>query len=152
MNFFFIFRSSKIYVKPIDFVSSLFLPRCGFSSDRCRHTTASCHASFSISSDELVASASSFDNALFCRLPCRAETEALNLHHHRSLPSLDRPTPTLHCYKKIISTFVTIFTTQPRLYFSSPARVSCHRKSTRNRCSLSPLSHAHYPSAQRHPR
>jgi hypothetical protein len=45
---------------------------------------------------------------------------------------MDRPTSTLHCYKKIISTLVTLPTTQSHLHFvSSLARAPRHRSSTR---------------------
>jgi hypothetical protein len=122
------------------------------SSGRRHHTGAPCHASFSLSQDGLAVSASSSGNAL-SRLPSRVETEALNLHHRRRLPSSDRSTPTLHCYKKIISILATLPITQPRLYFaSSLSRAPRHRSSTRRRRSVSPLSYAHHPSAQRHPR
>jgi hypothetical protein len=119
--------------------------------------TLSCHraihASFPLSQDELAASALSFSNALSCCLPSQAETKALNLHFHRKLPSSDHPTPTLLCYKKIISTLVTLPTTQPRLHFtSSLTRAPCHWSSTCRRHSLPPLSHAHHFSVQWHPR
>jgi hypothetical protein len=84
-------------------------------------------------------------------LPSRTETEALNLHHRHGLPSLDRPTPTLHCYKNIISTLATLPTTQPRLHFaSSITRASRHRSSTYRRRPLSLLSHTYRPSTQWH--
>jgi hypothetical protein len=83
----------------------------------------------------------------------RVETEALNLHHRRRPPSSDRSTPTLHSYKNVISTLVTLPTTQARLHFaSSLARASHHWSSTRHRHSLLLSSHAHRLSAQRHPR
>jgi hypothetical protein len=67
-------------------------------------------------------------------------------------PPLDRITPTLHCYKKTILILVTLSITQLRLHFtSSLAKAPCHRSSTYCRLSLSPLSHAHRPSTQRHP-
>jgi hypothetical protein len=72
-----------------------------------------CPTSFPWSQDEFVAPASSFDNALSCRFPSTAKIEALNPHHCCWPPSSDRPTPTLHCYKKVISTLVTLPTTQP---------------------------------------
>jgi hypothetical protein len=147
------FWPRKIHVSPTDVVSSLSPLWCRLSSGRCRHVIALCHTSFLLRQDELAASASSFDNALSCSLPSRAETEVLNPHHCRRLPSPHRLTPTLHCYKRIISTFVTLPITQPRLYFiSSLVRAPCHRSTTRSHCSLSPLSHAHRPSAQQHPR
>jgi hypothetical protein len=51
--------------------------------------------------------------------PSRAETEVLNLHHHRWPPSSDNPTSTHHCFKKVISILVTLSTTQPHLHFVS---------------------------------
>jgi hypothetical protein len=147
------FRPSKIHVRPTGIVSSLSPPRCHLSSGRRRHASAPCHASFPLSQDDLVASVSSSGNALSHRLPSQTETEALNPHHRRRLLSLDRPTPTLHCYKKIISVLATFPTTQPHLYFaSSLAKAPRYQSSTYRRRSLSPLSHVHHPSAQRHPR
>jgi hypothetical protein len=147
MCIFFIFRHSKIHVSPTSVVFSLSLPRCHLSSDRRHHAVTPCHASFPLSKDESVASGSSFSNALPHRLPSRAETEALNLHHYCSLPSPDYLTPTLHYYKKIISTLVTLPTTQSHLYFaSSLGRAPHHRSSIHHHHSLSSLSHAHRPS------
>jgi hypothetical protein len=146
---FFIFRPSKIHVSPTSIVSSLFPPRCRLSSSRHRHTATPCHTSFPLSQDELPASALSFSNALSHRLFSRAETEALNLHHHHRLPSLNRPTPTLYYYKTIISTFATLPTTQPCLHFSSYlASAPCHQSSTCRSHSLSPSSRIHRPSEQ----
>jgi hypothetical protein len=113
------FWPNKIRVSPTDVVSFLSLPRCHLSSDRHHHATALCHTSFPWSQDEFTASASSFDNALSCRLPFRAEIEALNLHHHCRSPIPDSPTPTLYCYKKVISILSTLSTTQLCLYFAS---------------------------------
>jgi hypothetical protein len=54
--------------------------------------------------------------------------------------------------KKIILSLTTLPNTQLRLYFaSSLAGAPSHRSSTRHHRSLSPLSHTHHPSAQRHP-
>jgi hypothetical protein len=97
---FFIFQSNKIRVRSIDVVSSLFCPRCRFSFGWQCHDAAPCHVSFPWSQDELDAFASSSGNASSRHLPSRAKTEALNLNYHRRPPSLDSPTPTLHCYKK----------------------------------------------------
>jgi hypothetical protein len=98
---------------------------------------------------ELTDSASSSGNVLFHRLPSRAKTEALNPHHHHRPPSSDSLTHTLYCYKKVISTLITLFTIQPRLYFAfSQARVPHHRSSTRRYHSLSPPSHVTHPSIQ----
>jgi hypothetical protein len=140
------FQSSKIRVSPTDIVSSFCPPRCCLSSDQRHHTVAPYHASFSLSQDELAASASSSDNALFRCLPSQTKTETLNPHHHRRLSSLDYPTRTLHCYKKIISILATLPITQPHLHFAfSLAKAPCHRNSTHRRHSLSPLYHAHRP-------
>jgi hypothetical protein len=76
----------------------------------------------------------------------------MNSHHCRWPPSPDHLTPTLHCYKKVISTLATLPTIQPHLYFaSSLARAPCHQSSTYRCHSLSPSSHVHRPSAQWHP-
>jgi hypothetical protein len=62
-------------------------------------------------------------------------------------------TPTLHCYKKVNSTLVTLATTQPRLHFASYLTRAPHRQSsTRRHGSLSLSSHTHHPFTQRHPR
>jgi hypothetical protein len=117
------------------------------------HATAPCHASFPWSQDELAASALSFGNTSSRRLPFRAETKALNAHHNRQAPFADSLTPTLHCYKNIISTLATLLTTQSRLHFaSSITRAPCHRSSTHSNHSLSSPSHAHHPFTQWHPR
>jgi hypothetical protein len=143
------FRSSKIHVSPTCIVSSLSPPWCRLSSDQSRHATAPCHTSYPLSQDELIVSASSSGNALSRHLPSRAKTKALNPHHHRRLPSPNRLTSTLHCYKKNISTLVTLPTTQPCLYFaSSLARAPRHQSFTHRRRSFSPLSHDHRPSIQ----
>jgi hypothetical protein len=105
---FFIFWSSKIRVTPIDVVSSLSPPQCRLFSSWRFHATAPCHTSFSLSQDELAASASSSANALSRRLRSQAEIETLNSYHRGRLPSLDRPITTLHCYKKIISTLIIL--------------------------------------------
>jgi hypothetical protein len=150
---FFIFWPSKIRINPTGIVSSLSPPWCRLSSGRCCYTAAPCHASFPWSQDELTASTLSSGNALSYRLTSRAESEALNLDHRCRPPSLDHPTTTLYCYKKVISTLVTLLTTQLRLHFtSSLAGAPHHRSSTRHRCSLSLSSHAHRPSAKQHPR
>jgi hypothetical protein len=91
------------------------------------------------------------DNASSCCLPSRAKIEAVNLHCHRRPPSTDRPTPTLHFCKNVISTLVTLPTTQLHLYFaSSLTRALCHRSSTRRCYSLLSSSHVHHPSTQWH--
>jgi hypothetical protein len=43
----------------------------------------------------------------------------LNLHFRHWPPSPDHPISTIHYYKKIISTLVTLSTTQLCLYFAS---------------------------------
>jgi hypothetical protein len=82
-------------------------------------TPTPCHASFPWSQDELTASASSSGNALSHRLPSRAKTKVLNLHHHRRSSSPYRTTLILHLYKNVISILIIIPTTQPRLHFVS---------------------------------
>jgi hypothetical protein len=77
------------------------------------------HASFPWSQDQLTNYTSSFGNASSRRLPSWVKIEALNLHHHRQPPSPNRPTLTLHCYKKVISTLITLSITQSRLHFTS---------------------------------
>jgi hypothetical protein len=134
-------------------VSSISPPWCHFYSDRRRHATAPFHASFPWSQDELAASTSSSDNTSSHHLPSQAEIEALNSHHRRWPPSSDRLTPILHFYKNVISTLTTLPTTQLRLCFVfSLTRAPGQRSSTRRRGSLSPSSHVHRPSTQRHPR
>jgi hypothetical protein len=145
----FIVRPSKIRFKPIDVVSSLSPPWCCLSFDRRRHAAVLCHTSFPWSQDELAAAVSPSGNASSRCLPSRAETKALNPHHRHRPPSPDHPTPTLHCYKKVISILATLPTTQPRLHFaSSLARAPRHQSSTHCRHSLSPPSHIHRLSAQ----
>jgi hypothetical protein len=130
------------------YVFSLSPPRYCLSFGQRHHIIVLCHASFPLSQDELAASASSFGNALSCRLPSRTKIEALNLHHRRRLHFSDHRTPTIHCYKKIISILVTLPTTQPHLHFASfLARAPRHRSFTRRHRSLSPLSHVYRSSA-----
>jgi hypothetical protein len=150
-GFFFIFWYIKIRASPIGVVSSLSPPRWRLSSGRHHHTVAPCHTSFPLSQDELSTSASSSSNDLSRHLPSRVKTEALNPHHRCRLPSSNLSTPTLHCYKNIISTLATLPTTQPCLHFASfLARAPCYRSSTHRRRSLSLLPHTHRRSAQRH--
>jgi hypothetical protein len=146
---FFTFWSIRIHVSPTGIVSSLSPLRCRLSSGRRRHTAAPCHVSFPLNQDKLTTSTSSSDNVLSHCLPSQAETKVLNSHHHRRPPSPDRLTPTLHYYKKILSTLVTLLTTQLRLYFaSSLVRAPRHRSSTCYHHFFSPLSHTHRPSVQ----
>jgi hypothetical protein len=147
MNFLY-FLIRKIHISLTDVVSSISPPWCHFSSDRHRHTATPCHTSFPLSQDELTASTLSSNNALSHRLPLRAETKTLNLQHRLRLLSSIRPTHILHCYKNTISTLVTLSITQLRFHFTSfSARAPRHQSSTCRRHSLSPLSHAHRPSA-----
>jgi hypothetical protein len=126
-------------------------PQCHLSSDQHHHAAVSCHASFSWSQDELAASGSSSSDASSRRLLSWAKIEALNLHHHHRPPSPDHPTPTLHCYKNVISTLITFITTQLHLHFiSSLTRAPCHQSFTRRYRSFSLPSHNHRPSTQRH--
>jgi hypothetical protein len=108
---FFIFRDSKIRLSPIGIVSSISSLRCRLSSDQRRHATTPYYASFLLSQDKFVVSASSFDNASSCRLPSRAETNVLNLHRRRQLRLSDHLTHTLYYYRKVISTLTTLPTT-----------------------------------------
>jgi hypothetical protein len=89
-------------------VSSLFPPRCCLSSSRRRHAVTPCLSSFSWNQDELTVSTSSSDNTSSCRLCYRAKIEVLNSYHRRQPRSPHRPTLTLHYYKKVISTLVTL--------------------------------------------
>jgi hypothetical protein len=127
---FFIFWSRKIRVSPTDFISSLSPPRCRLSSVWRHHATAPCHTSSPLRQDELTVSASYSGNALSRCLPSQIEIEALNPHHRRRLPSPNRLTPILYCYKNIISTLITLPTTQSRHHFaSSLARAQWHQSS-----------------------
>jgi hypothetical protein len=124
------FQLSKICVSPTDVVSSPSSLWCRLSFDRRRHSGAPCHTFFPWRQGELAVSASSSDNVSSRRLSSQAEIEVLNLHHRRRPPSLDRPTPTLHCYKKFILTLITLSTTQPHLHFAcSIARAPRHQSS-----------------------
>jgi hypothetical protein len=127
------FWSSKIYVSPTDVVFSLSPPQWRLSSGRRYHAAMPCHPSSS-------------GNTPPRRLSSKAEIEALNPHHHHRPPSQNRLTHTLHCCKNVISTLVTLPTTQPCFYFtSSLARAPHHSSSTRRRRSFSLASHAHHP-------
>jgi hypothetical protein len=152
MVIFFIFRSSKINVSPTDIVSSIFPLRCCLSSGQRHHVTAPCHASFSLSQNELATYVLSSGNVLSRHLPSRAEIEALNPHRHHRLAFSGRLTLTFYYYKKIISTLVTLLITQLRIHFTSSLVIaSRHRSYTSHRHSLLPLSHVHCPSKQQHP-
>jgi hypothetical protein len=105
-----------------DIVSSLSPLRSRLSSGRRRHAAAPCRASFSWSQDKLNAFASSSDNTSSCHLSSQTKTEVLNPHHRCRPPFPDRPTPTIHYYKKAILIFVTLFITQSRLHFAFYSR------------------------------
>jgi hypothetical protein len=75
------FRPSKIHISSNDITSSLFPPWSRLSSDRCHHTTASCHTSFLLSQDELAVSASSFGNALSCCYNTLIVNDGVNQDH-----------------------------------------------------------------------
>jgi hypothetical protein len=151
-KFFLFFLPSKIRVSPTGVVSSLSLPRCLLSSGRYHHATAPYHDSFLWSQDELVASASSFNNDSY-RLLSQVKTEAFNQHHRRRPPSLNSSTLTMHYYKNVISILATLPTAQSRLHFVSfLTRAPHHWSSTHHRHSLSPSSHTLHSSLQRHPR
>jgi hypothetical protein len=70
-----------------------------------------CHTYFPWSQDELDAFVSFFGNASSHCLLSGAKTEALNPHHCCRSSSLDSPAFTIHCYKKVISTLITLLTT-----------------------------------------
>jgi hypothetical protein len=123
-------REFSSFFGPVRFESSppFSPPRCRLSSCRCRHTIepirARClHFIFW---------------QCFVPLHSRAKIKALNSHHRHRPPSLDRLTPTLHCYKKVISTLVTLLTTQSCLYFASSlaAVIPFH-------CRTTPIIHSH---------
>jgi hypothetical protein len=124
------FWPNKIHISPTGVVSFLSPPQCRLSSGRCRRTVTLCHVSFSLSQDELTASASSSSNASSRRLLTRAKIEALNPHHRRRPPSPNCLILTLHCYKKIISTLTTLPTTQPRVHLTSSLAIAPHHRSS----------------------
>jgi hypothetical protein len=137
------FSAQKNHISSTSVVSSLSPPRCFLSSNRHCHAAASCHTSFLWSQYKLIAPASFFSNASSCRLLSWVETEVLNPHHHRRPHSSDHPTPTLYCYKNIISTLTTLPITLSRLHFTSSLdRVTHHRSSTYGHHFLSLPSHA----------
>jgi hypothetical protein len=67
-----------------------------------------CHTFFSLNQDKLVNFASSSGNASSRRISFGLKIEILNLHYHNRPPSLNRSTPTLYYYKKIISSVATL--------------------------------------------
>jgi hypothetical protein len=139
---FFIFRPSKICVSTTDVASSLSSSRCCLSPNKHHYVITSCHASFTWSQHELIASASSSGNASSYHILSWTKTEAFNSYRHRRPPSPNSLSPT---------TMGTLFTTQQCLHFTfSVAKTSHHRSSTRRRYSLSLSSHIHHPSVQRH--
>jgi hypothetical protein len=138
------FCSSWIYrVNLTGVISSISSLRCRLSSGWRRQAATPCHTSFPSSQDELTTSASSSGDASSCRLPSRAETEVLNLHHRHWPPSSAIKKSSQPCHSphhSIVSPFYLLL-----------ARASCHQSFTRHRCSLSPSSYAHHPSTQRYP-
>jgi hypothetical protein len=115
------------------------------------HAATPYYAYFLSRQDEIIVPASSSNNLLSCHIPSWVETKGLDPHHHCSLPFLDSSTLTLNCYKKIISTLVTLSIIELCFHLaSSLVRVSRHQSSTRHHCSLSPLSQVHCPSTQWH--
>jgi hypothetical protein len=97
--------------------------------------------------DKLAVSVLSSGKASSRRLPSRAKIKALNLHHRHHPPSLNCPSFTIHCYKNIISTLITLPTTQLYLYFASLLAIaSRHQSSTCCRHSLSLPFYIYRPS------
>jgi hypothetical protein len=139
---FFIFWHSNIHVSPTSVVSSLSPPGAASPS---AGAVVRCHTSFPLNQDEFTTSTSTYENASSRRLPSWAKIEALNLHHSHWPSFPDRPTPTLHCYKKDISILITFPITQSHLHFSSSLDRAPHHC-----CSLSPSSHAHRYFVQQH--
>jgi hypothetical protein len=136
---FIIFWRNKICVSSTDVVSFLSPLRCHLSSDWCRHVAVPCHASFLCSQDELAASALSFGNASSSRLPFWVETK----HWIRS-------TDASHSPRTARLPPSTAIKRSSQSWSLSLARAPYHLSSTHCRRSLSPLSHVHRPSAQRH--
>jgi hypothetical protein len=92
------------------------------SATLLRHVTFHFHGVKTISLSPLQLSATLHSVAAW------VEIEALNSHRRRKPPSLDNLTLSLHCYKKVISTLVSLPTTQLYLYFASfLARAPRHR-------------------------
>jgi hypothetical protein len=123
---FFIFQPSKIRVSPTGVISSLSPPRCHLSSGWYHHVVTPCHASFQWGKYELAASASSFGNASSRHLPSHVTTEVLNPHHRRRSLSSGCSTPTLLCYKKVISTLVTLSSSLNHVFILSPPKSEHH--------------------------
>jgi hypothetical protein len=112
------FLPSKIYVSPTGMVSCLSHSQCRLCSSWRHHAVALCHVFFTLSQDMLASFASSSGNTLSHHLSSWAKTKILNLHHHRRLSSLDRSSPTLYYYKKIILILINLPTIQSHLYFT----------------------------------
>jgi hypothetical protein len=113
------------------------------SSHRHLHAVVLCHASFPLSQDEPALP------PLRLLTMLHPVASPLEPYHRRWPPSSDCPIPTLYRYKKVISTLVTLSTTQPYLNFSSSlSRAPRHWSSTCRRRSLSPSSHTYRPSVQ----
>jgi hypothetical protein len=112
--------------------------------------TLPCHVTLLLFHRVKVSSLHPFNPSIMLRpvvSPSWANIEVLNLHHRRWPPSSDSPTPTHHCYKKIVSILITLPTIQPRLNFaSSLTRAPRHRSFTRRHRFISPPSHVHRPS------
>jgi hypothetical protein len=137
------FWSSKICVSPTGVISSLSPPRCCLSSGR--HHAVSCFLPLKPRRTRCICFI--FRQRFIPSPPSRAKTKALNPHYHHRPPFSDNLTPTLHCYKKVISTLPTLPTTQLLLHFISSLAIGippyCHH-------SLLLLSHTR-PSAQWYP-
>jgi hypothetical protein len=131
----------------VQLASSLLFLLTDAASPPADVATPTCHVTyFPWSQDKFATSASSSGNASFHRFPSWAKIEALNLHRRHRPPTLGRSTLILHCYKNVISTLVTLPTTQSRLPFaSSIARSQRHRSSIRRYRFLSPPSHVIVP-------
>jgi hypothetical protein len=69
------------------------------------------------------------------------EEIVLNPHHRHISTSPDCPTPIIHCYKKVISTLITLPITPPRLYFTSSLAKALHHQSS----NLPPSFPHHHP-------
>jgi hypothetical protein len=149
---FFIFRSSNIRDSPTCVISFVSPPQC-----RLRWPTSPCHrvVQHFLPMEPRQACCLRFILRQRFILPPPLSSRNRSIEFAPlSLATLsDCLTPTLHCYKKVISTFVTLTITQPCLNFaSSLARAPRHWSSTHRRHSLSPSSYTHFPSAQWHPR
>jgi hypothetical protein len=117
---FFIFWPSKIRVSPTGIISSLFPPRCRFSFGRRRHATTPC---VTLPSHWVKTSSLPPLHLLAMLHPV---TSPLEPKLRICITVTGRP-PTLHCYKKIISTLITLLITQPSFHFASSLAIApCH--------------------------